>query len=410
MQPPRRAFQALWLCGLLGAMPIMVASAEDVFISSARLRGGFDANPMMLPQAKSSAFGGVDGAIALGRGDDDDAIGLVGEFQRTDYSNRDIVASQRYRVDFKAQTTFAEDWSLRSNTSAEQTSTYNLRSFDAAQMVKLRAETGVLRPFLTGELRYSTLNETSPIYADFLPDPQRFTRATIIPGVAAVFGEGKIGVSMNLSATRYSQEPDEFGFYRNNERYEPFLFASYKGQDVDAFISVAQVYGKWHEPYFTDVKETTFNASLSKEAGDFKLSLAAQRGLQETTFPISPATLVTSYSATVSRKIDDVNLRAYGRGLRTAYLDTPFVSTMQSFGLGADIDLGGDFSLGFEVARLYGTAMNGVSVRGGIATLSLTKVFKNGGDSKKEAEPVPPKDFIVGPALLPRSSGLTYQP
>lgn len=46
-----------------------------------RLRGGFDANPTLLPGGKPSAFGGMEGAFAAGREAGDNKGGVVCEFK-----------------------------------------------------------------------------------------------------------------------------------------------------------------------------------------------------------------------------------------------------------------------------------------------------------------------------------------
>lgn len=163
--------------------------ADDVALGSVRLRGGYDANPQLLPGGRGGAFAGVDAAFAMGRSDGGVDSALSGEFQRADYATRGLAPAQRAKVTFDAQSDpFGEPfagWTLKSQSSAESVTSATTRSFDAVQSLRLSADGDGVRPFVVGELRYSRLNETNAILTDFLPEDQRFIRATAIPGVKA---------------------------------------------------------------------------------------------------------------------------------------------------------------------------------------------------------------------------------
>lgn len=80
---------------------------------------------------------------------------------------------------------------------------------------------------------------------------------------------------------------------------------------MTAFVSVSRLYGTWHDPDFTNVDRMLFDASLSWRAMPFRIDLTAWRRASETTFPISPITIDTAYSAMVSWNVEpEVTLTA----------------------------------------------------------------------------------------------------
>lgn len=392
------------------------AGAEDAYLASARLRSGYDANPLALPDARGSAFAGVDAAFAAGRGNGDRALGLIGEWQRTQYAARGIDPAEHGKLSLKAQTSF-DGWTLRADTSVESNRTYDTRAFDASQSLKLRPQQGWLRPFVTGELRFRTLNETSVLIADFLPEPQRFWRATVIPGLVVEDGPLELGASVNLAATRYLEEPDLFGFRRNNERVQPFVFLNFRDRGLDVSAAVSRFMGRWHDADFSNVTETLYDVSLRKQAGDLTFAASASRDVADTTFAISPLTVATSWSASFGYTVtDDLTLTVFARGERTDYLDSPFSSRTRALGFGAAYDLGDDMTLSGEIATLHGTALNDRPVRGGVVSLSLAKRFaverrKPGrvADAQWAASP-PPTGLPSSPAWLKRPLPAAYQP
>jgi hypothetical protein len=227
------------------------------------------------------------------------------------------------------------------------------------------------------------LNQTNAIFQDFLPDPQQYLRGTLIPGVSLVSGKSELGASVNLSVRRYLQEFDVFGYRRNNERVQPFLFAKYRGDAVTAFVSVSRLYGRWHDPDFTNVDRTLFNASLTWGAAPFRIDLTAWRRAGETTFPISPITIETAYSAKVSWTAEPkVTLAASVGYAASDYLDSPFHARTLTCGVGASRDIKDDLTLGIEVAYAKGSLISGDDVNGLVITSSITKRF-----SSKPPEP-----------------------
>ncbi len=368
--------------------------ADDVALGSIRLRGGYDANPQLLPGGRGGAFAGVDAAFAMGRSDGGVDSALSGEFQRADYATRGLASAQRAKVTFDAQSDpFGEPfagWTLKSQSSAESVTSATTRSFDAVQSLRLSADGDGVRPFVVGELRYSRLNETNAILTDFLPEDQRFIRATAIPGVKAAFGNGEIGASVNLSATRYETDPDLFGYRRRNERIEPFLFYRAESALADVSIAVSRLAGTWHDPDFSPVRALLFDLGLTLHNPDkhWQFDATGRRSAADTTFPISPLTISELYSGTLSYgEPDRWRVGATARWLRTAYLDSPFSSAILSYGLTGSYQVNRDWSVGADLLRIHATALNGERVDSILATLSLTRRFAWGEKEKKAPAP-----------------------
>lgn len=390
---------ALLLC-LLFSRP---AYSDDEFIASAQLRGGYDANPTLSPQKSGSAVAELSGNLAVAKGDASRGIGAVGDFSRAEYTAGRTAPNERYKLEFRAMTE-VDGWSLRAATRAESARNYSVQSFDATQIVKVRAPEALVRPFATVALQYSTLNETNALLGDFLPQAQRFLRGTITPGIAVKLGKAVVGISADVSVTRYTQEPDLFGFRRNNERLEPFAFLAVSDQDLDFYASISRFYGRWHDTDFSNPQETMFDVSLSKKAGPLQLGLSAQRTAQDTTFPISPIIVTTRYGAEVQLSLtDSLSVRAFGRNIRSDYLDSPFTTSTKALGLGATYDLSDGFTMGAEIARIRGSAIDGSPIEGGLAMLSLKKVIAG-------AAPEPPAAPATNPSWDPRPVQSRHQP
>lgn len=417
--PARRGIGARRIaatCGLIVLLwPVHGRSEEAAWLVSAGLRGGYDANPMLLPgKGNGSAFGGVQASFAAGHGDDTRRLGVTGEAMHMEFAKRDIVPSDKQSIALKAETEIGKGWSLRATTEATNVTNYNVRAFDAVATAKLRPDAGTVRPFLTTEFRYATLNEPNAVLGDFLPEPQRFTRTTAIPGVVLVTEKFELGTSVNVSATRYTQEPDLFGFRRDNERVQPYVFASVKDQGFALSGSVSYLRGTWHDVDFSPVREVLWDVALTKQAGDLTIELAAQRGVEDTTFPVSPVTVVTSYGASLSYAASAaLSLRVFARALRTQYLDSPFTARTQAYGAGASYDLGKSYTLALDVSRVTGRQLDGTEVTGGVAMLSLGMKFasqSDTGDKTQRAVAPPPTALSPNPALDVRTAKRPYQP
>jgi len=152
---------------------------------------------------------------------------------------------------------------------------------------------------------------------------------------------------------------------------------------VTAFVSVSRLYGRWHDPDFTNVDRTLFNASLNWRAAPFRIDLTAWRRAGETTFPISPITIETAYSVKVSWTAEPkVTLAASVGYAASDYLDSPFHARTLTCGVGASRDIDDDLTLGIDVAYAKGSLISGDDVNGLVITSSITKRF-----SPKPPEP-----------------------
>jgi hypothetical protein len=352
------------------------ASAEDDFTASLRLRGGLDSNPQFSTgQGSGSAFVAADTALAAGTKAEGYTLGVAAEANATHYAQPLLIPSRGGKVILRGSIG-DDDLKLDSTSTIADASTYNLRSADLIQSVRAEARYRSIKLFATAEGGRSSLNQTNAIFQDFLPDPQQYLRGTLIPGVSVVSGKAEFGASVNMSMRRYLQEFDVFGYRRDNERVQPFLFAKYAGDVVSAFVSVSRLYGTWHDPDFTNVDRTLFDASLTWHAAPFRLDLTAWRRANETTFPISPITIDTAYSAKVSWNVEPKVILAASVGYAASeYLDSPFRAQTLTCGVGATRDIGDDLTLGVDVAYAKGSLISGDDANGLVVTSSITKRF-----------------------------------
>jgi hypothetical protein len=280
------------------------ARAEDEFLGSLQLRGGYDTNPDLSFAAHGTALAGINAVVVAGRSTESYVAAVTGEASYTRYRETVDAPLARYRAAFDIASKDESEFSLKSATSVTSFENYNTKSLDAIERVKLRKTSGVVQPFVTAELRYSQLNESSILLNEFLPRPEVFLRGTIIPGVAMKNDAWEVGASLNLSATRYEGELDYFGFRRDNERIEPFLFLRYSKDRFSLFASLSRLYGDWHDADFSDVRKTLYDIALSYNGEPFGFELSAKRTAEETTFPISPVTIDTAYAGKIARKLN----------------------------------------------------------------------------------------------------------
>jgi predicted porin len=221
------------------------------------------------------------------------------------------------------------------------------------------------------------LNETNIIYADFLPEPEKFVRGTIIPGFAIVHSKTfEFGVSASISVTRYMNDADPFGLDRDNTRIQPFLFATYKDDTLDVSASVSRFDGWWDDAEIGNVQQTLYDVSLARTFGDFKLDLAARRTAEDTTFPFVPVTLVTSAGVGLSYKFTpQLTLHTSAKSSRTEYPGVDLASKTTAFGGGASYDFGKDWTLGLDAAYQRGTLIDGEPMTGAMVSFSLARKF-----------------------------------
>lgn len=377
--------------GVIGLVA-STAHAEDDFVASLRLRGGFDTNPQFSNGTGigGSGFIGTDTALAAGTREKDYSYGVAAEASTTQYANPLAVPALTGKVILRG-TYGGDDANIAATTTVADTNTYNLRSSDLVQSLKGEAKFGAIKVFTTVEGARSSLNQTNAIFQDFLPNPQVYLRGTLIPGIAYVRDKFEIGASVNLSVRRYQKELDDFGYRRDNERVQPFLFAKYQDKDITVFGSISQLYGAFHDVDFTNVNTTLFDANLSWRIAPFTIDLAAYRRASETTFPISPITIDTAYTAKASWLVEPkLTLTAAVGYATTDYLDSRFSAQTLTYGIGASHDLGNGYAIGLDLTRAQGTLISGEKANAIVISSSLTKKFSPfAKDEKKVAKDKP---------------------
>ncbi|MGB3271720.1 MAG: outer membrane beta-barrel protein [Xanthobacteraceae bacterium] len=371
---------------MVGCFSPVAALAQDAFVASLRLRGGTDSNPVFATGGGvgGSVFVGAETALAAGGAIGDLRVAVAAEGATMRYANPAMPTARTGKVLLRGT---LGDEALRADitTTFSDADTYTLRSSDLTQAIKLQARHGDLKLFVTAEGGLTRLNQTNAIFPYFFPTPHQFWRATLIPGMSIVRGKTELGFSVNLSARRYAEEFDIFGYARNNERLEPFLFARHSGEELTAFGALSWLSGRWHDPDFSAVDRLLFDAILSWKPKPFTIDLAASRRASETTFPISPITIDTLYSAKASWQIDaDWALRASAGYAEIEYLDSDFRARTLSYGIGVTRDLGHDIKLGFDLTRMRGKLISGEPADAVIVAASLSRRFAPGGAAKAD--------------------------
>lgn len=372
--------QSRAVCGSILVLGVLLAaspaSGGEESLGTVQLRGGYDANPTGLPgNPKGSAFLTTGAAVAIGRDYAGGKVAFAGEGQHTEFASRDLVPADRIKFALETEHDLDTGWTLRTSVRADNTTSYDTRALNVTGAVKLRPSDGVFRPFINGEAGYSTLNENNILFADFMPEPQRFVRGTATPGVAIVHGKLEFGVSASISVTRYVGE-NPLGFNRNNIRIQPFLFATYKDDTLDLSASVSRFDGWWDDADIGNVQQTLYDVSLAKTFGDFKLDLSARRSVEDTTFPYVPVTLRTSAGVGLSYKLtSQLTLRSSVKTSRTEYPGVALSSKTTAFGGGASYEFGKDWTLGLDAAYQRGTLIDGEPMTGGVVSLSLARKF-----------------------------------
>lgn len=351
------------------------ARAEDELAASLRLRGGFDSNPQFSigNGIGGSAFIGTDASMAAAHKDGDTSLGIAAEASQTQYANPQATPALSGKVIMRGMLG-SDDLNVSSVTTISDVSTYNLRSSDLIQSVKGEAKAGSFKLFATAEGARSSLNQTNAIFQDFLPEAQQYLRGTLIPGMAYVRGKFEIGASVNLSMRRYAQELDVFGYRRDNERIQPFVFAKYVDKDFSVTGSLSQLRGTWHDPDFSNVRALLYEGHLHWRREAWTLDLTAWKRANETTFPISPITIDAAYTGKLSWAASPkLTLSAAAGYATTRYLDFPFDAQTATVAFGGSYDLGNDYALGLDLTYARGVLISGGRADALILSSSITK-------------------------------------
>ncbi len=372
-----------WLVGIFvltaSVCPALVrpAAAEDEFAASLRLRGGYDTNPQFSNASGigGSAFIGTDTALAAATKEQGYSFGIAAEAGTTQYANPLATPTLNGKVILRGMLG-DDEANISGVTTIADVNSYNLRSSDLVQSIRGEVKFGDVKLFATVEGARTSLNQTNAVFQDFLPNPQQYLRGTVIPGISYTWDKFEIGTSVNLSVRRYTQEFDDFGYRRDNERVQPFLFAKYSDKDFTASGSISQLHGTWHDVDFTNVNATLFEGNMNWRISPVTIDLSASRRANETTFPISPITLDEIYTGKLSWQIESgLTLSAAAGYYVSQYLDSPFISRIATYGIGVSHDLGNDYSIGLDLMRAEGTLISGENAGSFIVTTSITKRF-----------------------------------
>ncbi|WP_295845700.1 outer membrane beta-barrel protein [Tardiphaga sp.] len=372
----------------IGAIGILLlgapARAEDEFLASLRLRGGYDSNVQFSSghNPVGSAFIATDAALAAGAKDGDSSWAITADGSTTRYANQLLVSATTGKVLLRGSMG-DDELRISSVSSIVDISTYNLRATDILQVFKVESLQDKVRLFVSAEGGRSTINQTNAIFQDFSPQPLQYWRGAIIPGVSVIRGKAELGVSLNVSARRYTDELDIFGYRRDNERVQPFLFGKYDGDELTGFASISQLYARFHDVDFTNVDRTLFEANVGwrpKAVKQLSVDLGAQRRAGETSFPISPITIDTLYTAKAGWQVDPkLLLTALVGYAATEYLDSPFRQQITTVGVGLSREITSDVRWGMDLSRTTGTLINGDKASAIIVASSLTKTFSPNG-------------------------------
>ena len=356
------------------------AFADDEFLGSLRLRGGYDSNPQFSSghAPVGSAFIATDVALAAAGKEEKSSWGITAEGSTTRYASPLLVPATNGKVQLRGSMG-DDELRISSTTTLSDINTYNLRATDVLQAFKVESLQDKIKLFVTAEGGRSTINQTNAIFEDFLPVPLQYWRGAIIPGVSVIRGKAEIGVSVNVSARRYAEELDVFGYRRDNERVQPFLFGKYDGDEVSAFASISRLYARFHDVDFSNVERTLFEANVSwrpKAVKDLTIDLSAQRRAGETSFPISPITIDTLYTAKAGWQVDPKLLLTAVIGFAsTEYLDSSFRQDTTTIGVGMSREIAKDLKWGMDLSRTTGVLINGEKANAIIVASSLTKTF-----------------------------------
>jgi hypothetical protein len=377
-----------WLVGFfaLGALSSValpgIARAEEEFVASFRLRGGYDSNPLLAPNGTGSALATTEAAFAAGREQDGWIVGAVGEGAYTHYRDERITPVQNAKLLLRLQNKDEEKFSLIATAALSHLENYDTQSASLTNRVRAQWTGGVLRPFVSTELRFASLNESNILFGDFLPEPMRYLRGTITTGAAYVKDKVELGVSVALSRTHYDDEFDIFGFRRDNDRIQPFVFARYAAGNLELSGAVSYLTAYSQDIDFSDVRQTLFELALTYSLPKWTFELSALRTAEDTTFPISPLTINTTFFGKISHSLeDDAAIGVFARHSVRQYWDTPFSSTLQLTGVEFTRPLGANYIFGIELAYAHSILLNGEKADGAIGIVGITRRF--GGDPQK---------------------------
>ncbi len=130
-------FSLRWLAFICMLALVRPAAAEDEFIASLRLRGGYDTNPQFSNGSGigGSAFIGTDTALAAATRGEGYSLGVAAEAGTTQYANPLAAPTLSGKVILRG-TLGNDEANLSSVTTIADTNSYNLRSSDLVQSIR----------------------------------------------------------------------------------------------------------------------------------------------------------------------------------------------------------------------------------------------------------------------------------
>jgi hypothetical protein len=255
-----------------------------------------------------------------------------------------------------------------------------MRSEFVNQRMHLQRADGDLRPFAAGDLRLASLNELNILLGGFLPQPMRYLRGTITPGIAYVKDKSEAGISIAFSKTKYDEALDVFGFRRDNDRLQTAAYAKYGGDDLALSGALSFLRIPSQDEFFTDVNAMLFDVSFAAKLESWNAEVSFARTAEDTTFPVSPVTINTALQAKISRDLNGKTTAGiFGRMLQRKYWDAPLFSRTRVAGIEVSHEVFEDVRIAGEFAFARSLLISGAEAEGVIATLALTKRFGEGG-------------------------------
>jgi hypothetical protein len=357
------------------------ADAQEEFAASFRLRGGYDSNPNLAPNGKGSALIAWDAAAVYGRDHGEWISGATAEASLTRYRSDQFEPAQSYRLRLRLTNKNQNDISLDATTTLAYASNYDTRSDFLNQRVHAQWTGGALRPFAAGDLKFASLNEVNVLLGEFLPEPMRYLRGTITTGIAYVNDKTEAGVQIALARTKYQQEPDLFGFQRDNDRVQPGVYAKYSADNLALSGTLSYLRAYSQEEFFSDVSVYLFELSLTAKFEGWSGELSVARTAEDTTFPISPVTINTALQAKLMREVGEkTSAGIFGRVVQRKYWDSPFFSRTRVAGIEVTHEIREDILLASELGFAKSLLITGAEADGVVAMFALTKRF---GDKPK---------------------------
>lgn len=362
---------------LFGCLP---SFASEEFAATFRLRGGYDSNPLLIPRGNGSPLIAWEAAAAYGRDNGEWVTGATAEAGLTRYRETQFEPVENYRLRLRLANKSQNDLSFDATTTLSHFSNYDTRSDFANQRVHLQHASGKFRPFLAGDMRLASLNELNVLLGEFLPEPMRFLRGTITPGIAYVHDKFEVGAQVAVSRTIYERDLDLFGFRRDNDRVQPGVYAKFSDEKFSIAGGFSYLRVKSQEEFFTDVDTLLFEVALAANWEGWNGEVSLTRSAEDTTFPVSPLTINTVLQGKLGREIDEkLSAGVFARVLQRKYWDTPLFSRTRIAGVEITRELLEDVKIVGEFGLAKSLLISGAEADGIIATLALTKRFGESG-------------------------------